>query len=516
MNKLLVFRSYISTYSIYFFTYILPILHSIHIINSDNVPIREKVEKMKSYLKYWSILMFSQYMYIVLQYLYMILYFKTVLPQIPYELRVLYLLFLNYYNGSEYLYQHVLAPLFKEHESLIDHTINYVLLKVQSAVTRHFQNILWQILYNPNDGLISGTLQTLTTLFFKYSILLNITPSNNNSNTSKEQDTSAAAVTSQNLGRLLLVEFRHLMIEGIILEATTLTANTNGLGFDTSHSNFAISFQSAKLSLSRKGFSILIEAYTNNNNNNATEVSLLKIEFPVVCITDVCEFHTYTSKLPTSTSMLHHKTEADQIIVIQYIDPTITLPLPLVADTPESLENNKMKPHKSKSNRFSSYLSSFATNTNNNNNNNNTVNNNTSVVSTSPNINSTNAADIENKKITRVISSSNTFKTIFTNTNTNTNTTQSKEKISTSTTAVSNNNNNGIVTPMTSYHPVQYLLLQSEDHDEGLSLLTGLQILATSTRGTFVKKLSYLNYIRHKVKLRNMFHLWKITHLERK
>jgi hypothetical protein len=60
--------------------------------------------------------------------------------------------------------------------------------------------------------------------------------------------------------------------------------------------------------------------------------------------------------------------------------------------------------------------------------------------------------------------------------------------------------------------PVQYALLLSEDHDECLSLLTGLQILATSARGTALRRLARLNATSRRHWLRVAWTHWKEHH----
>ena len=137
--------------------YILPMIHCINIIQDRDMNQIKRLHLLKGCLTYWSVFMFTGYFERILQWLYILLHFQTV-PQLPYELRFIYLVFLSN-GGSDILYTYLLHPLFKDHETLIDQSISFVISKVQTSITRHFQNIMWQILFAPNDGIISGTIK---------------------------------------------------------------------------------------------------------------------------------------------------------------------------------------------------------------------------------------------------------------------------------------------------------------------------------------------------------------------
>lgn len=262
--------------------YVFPVLSAIETIHNDELSENIRMVKIKESLMYWIIIIVSGYFERIVYYLYLILYFRN-MPDLPIEIRLLYFIWLLNYGGVNILYKYVISPLFKDFEPTIDQTISYMIAKIQQKINRHIQHIVWQILFSPDEGMISGNLRQILAFLYNLKSKLH---SKQNSDVNQTLDTksqtnnivifsstssfvtsaissSSSSMTSQSLGKLLLVEFTQLMTEGIILEAGTSTSFSSSYSSGSSSS----SFHPCKLSLIRKGFTIQIESHHSNQNN---------------------------------------------------------------------------------------------------------------------------------------------------------------------------------------------------------------------------------------------------------
>ena len=288
-------REVFTNITIIYISLIQPSLKSIEAIyNKDS-------NTLKVLLSYWItlvLLYYTLYIISILQHIFHQNQSKVLLP----EVKIILLIYLNYYQGSLLLINHIILPIFLKYEKQLDEYIDTITYHIQRIINRHIQHILWQIIFSPQDGLTSYiyywirpfTSYTLNT----YNFLLNYhhLKNTNETNTleSKSIHTTHTNTSSINLSKLLLKEFSDLLRIGFIMYTgihirhmipTNIQLSSNGKKLlftefihssENSDINMSV-YNTADTASQKVGSDIdqitlqgCATTYTNNNNTNTT------------------------------------------------------------------------------------------------------------------------------------------------------------------------------------------------------------------------------------------------------
>jgi hypothetical protein len=217
--SILRFRYFFANLLVLFFGYIAPCL------NTAKAILEQDARAVREYLTYWCV-------FICIVYVGRALSFFSFQKNHPPELKVVFILWLTLprFQGALRIYSYVIKPYFEKYENDIDHHIATVTNEVQTRATRQLKVILWQLLFAPNDGVISAALLGVNSLLgnkispwggmlgnsmgiFGASSVSDATASASNASTA-----TTVNLSSSSLSKKLLTEFSSMLRDGMFLE----------------------------------------------------------------------------------------------------------------------------------------------------------------------------------------------------------------------------------------------------------------------------------------------------------
>ena len=288
-------REVFTSIAIIYISLIQPSLKSIEAMyNKDS-------SSLKVLLSYWItlvLLYYSLYIITILQHVFHQNQSKVLLP----EVKIILLIYLNYYQGSLLLINHIILPVFLKYEKQLDEYIDTITYHIQRLINRHIQHIIWQIIFSPQDGLTSyiyhwispftSYILAIYNYLLNYHHLKNTTETNTletytNHTQSKNIHNTNSSI---NLSKLLLKEFSDLLQIGFIMYTgihvrhmicTNIQLSTNGKKLlfteciPESHSSVYNTTNSASQQYNIDIDQSTLPSYTDNTNTNTLSNDIL-------------------------------------------------------------------------------------------------------------------------------------------------------------------------------------------------------------------------------------------------
>eukprot|EP01038_Epipyxis_sp_PR26KG_P012851 gene12851-17225_t len=261
-------------------------------INSMRAILYEDEDSIKEYLTYWCVLS-------VLSFLEYFLDILDVFKNYPPELKVLFSLWLTLprFQGAYRLYTFILKPYFERYEEDIDKHITIVTGKVKETAFKNFKHVLYQVFLGSNDGLVNIAMSSVLNDNNSYNAISSLIPLSDkmfNGISSLNKDTQPSEtnkdLSSVELGRLLLNQFRTILLEGISLDC----------GLDLNND-----FVSSSLTLANHDNNLVIESVSNENSFNL-DIPIISIISVETCDTQNLDFDEDKEENPVQILLLSY------------------------------------------------------------------------------------------------------------------------------------------------------------------------------------------------------------------
>jgi hypothetical protein len=187
-------RSFFLNIILVVFGYVFPTL------SSAKAVLAKDDEALREWLTYWAVFSIFTFLETI---------FDLLIWRLPFyaELKIVCVLWLSMpgFQGAFRVYNYVIRPYFEQYEDDIDELVDRVSDRIQAKASTHVQNILWQLLISPKDGLLPEMMRLFG--FFQKFV--------------SDEDQVREVSDSKAMSAHMLQDFKVMLIEGVYLEAST-------------------------------------------------------------------------------------------------------------------------------------------------------------------------------------------------------------------------------------------------------------------------------------------------------